>query len=56
MSALRLDKLSANVEIERDQEPNRTTLTVVLTTVWYLYDRVEFVIPNYAYSMRTVDC
>ena len=62
------DLLRKVVEIKRDQEPKRTTLIVVLTTEGgyievvqrivetfrYQYDRVEFVIPNYAYSAGTV--
>ena len=62
------DLLRKVAEIKRDQEPNRTTLIVVLTTEGgyievvqrivetfrYHYDKVEFVIPNYAYSAGTV--
>lgn len=62
------DLLRQVVERKRDQETDRTTLIVVLTTEGgyievvqrivetfrYHYDRVEFVIPNYAYSAGTV--
>lgn len=62
------DLLREVVEAKRAQDPDRTTLVVVLTTEGgfihvvqrivetfrHHYDRVEFVIPNYAYSAGTI--
>ena len=62
------DLLRKVVESKRAQEPDRTALIVALTTEGgyievvqrivetfrHQYDRVEFVIPNYAYSAGTV--
>ena len=62
------DLLRKMVESRRTQNPERTTLAMLLTTeggfievvqrivetLRYHYERVEFVVPNYAFSAGTV--